>query len=186
MFLVSFWKIKEAISDALEPSLSAASWTLGHTTSATTSQKILCSTCIAYQSPNCKQPLSGGPPFLKSPEGHSLTLSYAAEDEDIIVKEIVAMGSRSRPPLTVAFLLCMCVQYSSVCLQTSDLRRLLLRIASGVQSAMWVSCSKRHKELCHVLKWSITTTSRKSCSRCVQCQEITDFMFKKGCAQVHI
>uniref|UniRef100_A0A3Q4HAI5 Ras-associating and dilute domain-containing protein-like n=1 Tax=Neolamprologus brichardi TaxID=32507 RepID=A0A3Q4HAI5_NEOBR len=88
-------------------------------------------------SPNCKQPLSGVPPFLKSPEGHSLTLSYAAEDEDIIVKEIVAMGSSSRPPLTVAFLLCMCVQYSSVCLQTSDLRRLLLRIASGVQSAMW-------------------------------------------------
>uniref|UniRef100_I3KU61 Si:ch211-176g6.2 n=1 Tax=Oreochromis niloticus TaxID=8128 RepID=I3KU61_ORENI len=102
---------------------------------------ILCSTCITYQSPNCKQPLSGGPPCLKSPEGHSLTLSYAAEDEDIIVKEIVAMGSNSsisgRPPLTVAFLLCMCVQYSSVCLQTSDLRRLLLRIASGVQSAMW-------------------------------------------------
>uniref|UniRef100_A0A3B4FJI8 Ras-associating and dilute domain-containing protein-like n=1 Tax=Pundamilia nyererei TaxID=303518 RepID=A0A3B4FJI8_9CICH len=100
MFLVSFWKIKEVISDALEPSLSAASWTLGHTTSATTR-----------------------PPFLKSPEGHSLTLSYAAEDEDIIVKEIVAMGSSSsisgRPPLTVAFLLCMCVQYSSVCLQTS-------------------------------------------------------------------
>ncbi|XP_039471895.1 ras-associating and dilute domain-containing protein isoform X1 [Oreochromis aureus] len=132
---------KEVISDALEPSLSAASWTLGHTTSATTREKILCSTCIAYQSPNCKQPLSGGPPCLKSPEGHSLTLSYAAEDEDIIVKEIVAMGSSSsisdRPPLTVTFLLCMCVQYSSVCLQTSDLRRLLLRIASGVQSAMW-------------------------------------------------
>ncbi|XP_076743342.1 ras-associating and dilute domain-containing protein isoform X3 [Maylandia zebra] len=132
---------KEVISDALEPSLSAASWTLGHTTSATTSEKILCSTCITYQSPNCKLPLSGGPPFLKSPEGHSLTLTYAAEDEDIIVKEIVAMGSSSsisgRPPLTVAFLLCMCVQYSSVCLQTSDLRRLLLRIASGVQSAMW-------------------------------------------------
>lgn len=190
MFLVSFWKIKEVISDALEPSLSAASWTLGHTTSATTSEKILCSTCITYQSPNCKLPLSGGPPFLKSPEGHSLTLSYAAEDEDIIVKEIVAMGSSSsisgRPPLTVAFLLCMCVQYSSVCLQTSDLRRLLLRIASGVQSAMWVSCSNRHKELCHILKWSITTTSKKSCFRCVQCQEIRDFMFKKGCAQVNI
>uniref|UniRef100_A0A3P9B9M0 Ras-associating and dilute domain-containing protein n=1 Tax=Maylandia zebra TaxID=106582 RepID=A0A3P9B9M0_9CICH len=124
---------------------------------------ILCSTCITYQSPNCKLPLSGGPPFLKSPEGHSLTLTYAAEDEDIIVKEIVAMGSSSsisgRPPLTVAFLLCMCVQYSSVCLQTSDLRRLLLRIASGVQSAMWVSCSNRHKELGHILKWSITTTN---------------------------
>uniref|UniRef100_A0A3Q1G4V5 Ras-associating and dilute domain-containing protein-like n=1 Tax=Acanthochromis polyacanthus TaxID=80966 RepID=A0A3Q1G4V5_9TELE len=42
------------------------------------------------------------------------------------------------PPLTVSFLLCMCVQYSSACLQTADLRRLLLLIASGVQSAMWV------------------------------------------------
>lgn len=140
MFPVSFLEIKEAMSDALEPGLSAASWT--HTSSAATREQI-CSTCIStctdYQSP--PQPLSRGPPFLRCPEGHSLTLSYAVEDEDVVVKEIVAMGNSSseRPPLTVAFLLCTCLQYSAARLQTSDLRRLLLLIASGVQSAMWVS-----------------------------------------------
>lgn len=97
---------------------------------------ILCNSCIS----NCTQSLDVDPPFLKSPEGHSLTLSYEAEDEDCIVKEIVAMVDVHRPPLTVSFLLSLCLQYSSACLQTSDLRRLLLLIASDVQSAMWVSC----------------------------------------------
>uniref|UniRef100_A0A3Q0SN99 Si:ch211-176g6.2 n=1 Tax=Amphilophus citrinellus TaxID=61819 RepID=A0A3Q0SN99_AMPCI len=151
--------------DPLALILSAASWTLGHTSSATTREKILCSTCIStctdYQSPSRKQPLSRGPPLLKSPEGHSLTLNYGAEDEDLIVKEIVAMGSSSsisdRPPLTVAFLLCMCVQYSSACLQTSDLRRLLLLIASGVQSAMW----EQTKELAAVQPETLRGESSK-------------------------
>uniref|UniRef100_A0A3B5B9K1 Ras-associating and dilute domain-containing protein-like n=1 Tax=Stegastes partitus TaxID=144197 RepID=A0A3B5B9K1_9TELE len=113
---------------------------------AVTQKMILCSTCIStctkFQSTNCRQPLSGGPPVLSSPEGHSLTLDYKAEDEDRIVKEIVAMGSssssiNSSPPLTVSFLLCMCVQHSSACLHTSDLRRLLLLTASAVQNVMW-------------------------------------------------
>lgn len=93
------------------------------------------------------QSLSRAPPSLKSPEGHSLTLNYETEDEDRIVEEIVAMGSSSAkdpPPLTVAFLLCICIQYSSTCLHNSELRRLLLLIASGVQSAMWVSYGKIH------------------------------------------
>uniref|UniRef100_A0A671VJ27 Si:ch211-176g6.2 n=1 Tax=Sparus aurata TaxID=8175 RepID=A0A671VJ27_SPAAU len=79
-------------------------------------------------------------PFLKSADGRSLTLRYRSEDEHRIVREIVATGSSSikdRPPLTAAFLLCLCLQYSSICLHTSDMRRLLLLIASGVQSAMW-------------------------------------------------
>ncbi|XP_039991396.1 ras-associating and dilute domain-containing protein [Xiphias gladius] len=139
---------KEVDCAAPEPSLSVVPWMLGHSTSATTTshatEMILCNTCIStcadLQSLSSKQPLSRGPPFLKSPEGHSLTLNYETEDEDRIVKEIVAMGIarvKDRPPLTAAFLLCMCIQYSSACLHTSDLRRLLLLIASGVQSAMW-------------------------------------------------
>lgn len=82
------------------------------------------------------------PLLLKSAEGHSLTLSYEAEQERRLVEEIAAMGSggaERRPPLTVAFLLCVCLQHSSTCLHTSDLRRLLLLIASEVQSAVWVS-----------------------------------------------
>ncbi|XP_045923885.1 ras-associating and dilute domain-containing protein [Micropterus dolomieu] len=139
---------KEVNSAAPEPSVTAVPWMLGHTTSATTTshtrEMIICNTCITtcteLQSSSSEQSLSRGLPFLNSPEGRSLTLKYASEDEDRVVKEIVAMGGSSvkdRPPLTVAFLLCLCVQYSASCLHTSDLRRLLLRIASGVQSAMW-------------------------------------------------
>uniref|UniRef100_A0A3Q3JH48 Uncharacterized protein n=1 Tax=Monopterus albus TaxID=43700 RepID=A0A3Q3JH48_MONAL len=139
---------KEVNSIAPEPNLSAVPWMLGHTTSATTTHhsremtlyNTCISTCTDLQSQSSKQPLSRSPPFLKSPEGHSLTLNYEIEDEDRIVEEIVSMGSNSaddRPPLTIAFLLCMCIQYSSTSLHTSDLRRLLLLIASGVQSAMW-------------------------------------------------
>ncbi|XP_044034960.1 ras-associating and dilute domain-containing protein isoform X2 [Siniperca chuatsi] len=138
---------KEVNNAAPEPSMTAVPWMLGHTTSATTTshtrEMILCNTCITtctdLQSSSSEQSLNRGLPFLNPPEGHSLTLKYESEDEDRIVKEIVAMGGsiKDRPPLTVAFLLCLCVQYSSTCLHTSDLRRLLLLIASGVQSAMW-------------------------------------------------
>lgn len=133
---------------APEPSVAAVHWMLGHATSATTTSQtgetILCNscstTCTSKRSPN------GGLPFLKSPDGHSLTLKYESGDEERLVKEIVATGSggvKDGPPLTVAFLLCLCVQYSSTCLHTSDLRRLLLLIASGVQTAVWVSCGKK-------------------------------------------
>ncbi|XP_069012314.1 ras-associating and dilute domain-containing protein [Embiotoca jacksoni] len=130
---------KEVNGAAVESSFPAAPWTLRHSTSNHTGETILCSTCIS----TCEQRRSRGLPFLKSPDGHSLTLDYQAEDEDRVVKEILAMGSSSgssaddQPPLTVSFLLCLCVQYSSARLHTSDLRRLLLLIASGVQSAMW-------------------------------------------------
>ncbi|KAM6963837.1 ras-associating and dilute domain-containing protein-like [Tautogolabrus adspersus] len=136
---------KEVSKTASGPSMAAVPWMLDHTTSATTKSNsvILCNTCISnftdLQSSSSKQSLNKGPPFLKSPKGHSLTLKYETEDEYRIVKEIVSIGSsiKDRPPLTASFLLCLCVQYSSASLHTSDLRRLLLLIASGVQSALW-------------------------------------------------
>ncbi|XP_028263518.1 ras-associating and dilute domain-containing protein-like [Parambassis ranga] len=106
-------------------------------------EMILCNTCIStctdFQSQHCKQPPASGPPFLKSADGHSLTLNYEAEDEGCVVKEILTTGSGldDTPSLTVSFLLCTCLQHSSACLHSSDLRRLLLLIASGVQSAVW-------------------------------------------------
>lgn len=148
MILVSFLELKEVNNAAPDPGITAVPWMLGHSTSAITTshtrEMILCNSCITtctdLQSSSSKQSLNSGLPFLKSPKGHSLTLKYESEGEDRIVKEIVAAGrSKDRPPLTVAFLLCLCVQYSSTCLQTSDLRRLLLLIASGVQTAVWVS-----------------------------------------------
>uniref|UniRef100_A0A673AN26 Si:ch211-176g6.2 n=1 Tax=Sphaeramia orbicularis TaxID=375764 RepID=A0A673AN26_9TELE len=114
-------------------------------------EMILCNTCISTctepQSPSSKQSLYRDPPLLKSAQGHSLTLNYETEHEDQIIKEIVALGSSSasdRPPLTVAFLLCMCVQYSSTCLHAPDQRKLLLLIASGVQSTIWVKDFLQH------------------------------------------
>ncbi|KAF7648327.1 hypothetical protein LDENG_00158530 [Lucifuga dentata] len=109
---------------------------LGQTTSAATANHSRDET----QRHTRQRPRNSGPPFLTSPEGHSLPLSYETEDEDHIIREIVAMATRDipdRPPLTVAFLMCVCVRYSAACLRTSDLRRLLLLIASQVQNATW-------------------------------------------------
>ncbi|XP_074518620.1 ras-associating and dilute domain-containing protein-like [Halichoeres trimaculatus] len=137
---------KDVNSSVSGSNMSAVSWMLDHTTSPTSKSDsmILCNTCSTtcndLQSSSSKQSLNRGQPFLKSPKGFSLTVKYDIEDEYRIVKEIVAMGRSSfkdRPPLTVSFLLCLCVQYSSASLHTADLRRLLLLIASGVQSAMW-------------------------------------------------
>lgn len=134
-------------SSAPESSLSSVPWLLGHNTSApTTSQSgdiILCNTCISSGGDLHRGCLRRAPPCLKSPQGQYLTLNYETEDEHRLVETIIAMGSgrvEDRPPLTAAFLLCLCVQYSSSCLPTADLHRLLLLIAGGVQSAVWVSC----------------------------------------------
>lgn len=156
MTRVSFLEMKDVNTAAPEPSMTAIPWILGHTssdaTSSHTGEMILCNTCITtctdLQGSNRKLSQNTGLPCLKSPHGHSLTLTYESKDEDRVVKKIVAAGSGSvkdRPPLTVAFLLCLCVQYSSACLHTSDLRRLLLLIAGGVQSAIWVSCRGKNK-----------------------------------------
>ncbi|XP_068439618.1 ras-associating and dilute domain-containing protein isoform X2 [Clinocottus analis] len=134
---------KEEDNAAPEPGMTAVPWTTGHTSSATrrsrTRKTVFCDTCITT-SADLQSPLNRRQPVVKSPKRHSPTLEYESEDEERIVKEIVAMGKTSVTgghPLTAAFLLCLCVQYSSTCLHTSDLRRLLLLIASGVQSAMW-------------------------------------------------
>nr|XP_057918481.1 ras-associating and dilute domain-containing protein isoform X2 [Doryrhamphus excisus] len=113
----------------------------GCATSAMTKDGILCNTCIGLlRDPDTANCLKTAPQFLKSHEGLCLTLNYRVEDEFCIVKKIVAMGGRGAedvPPLTVAFLLSMCIQYSASRLPTSDLRRLLLLIASEIESAVW-------------------------------------------------
>uniref|UniRef100_A0A668A6M4 Si:ch211-176g6.2 n=1 Tax=Myripristis murdjan TaxID=586833 RepID=A0A668A6M4_9TELE len=84
-----------------------------------------------------------------------LTVNYERELEDRIVKEIIVTGtsnSKDIPAMTAAFLLCVCVQYSAVHFNISDLRRLLLLIASGVQSTMWVSHSENDLRRCSNLR----------------------------------
>lgn len=138
--------MKELNDATPEPNLSVV--LLGHSTSTTagtrTRESVLCNTCISSctdpHSPSSKCYPKPDSPSLGDPAGLDITLHYEVELEVPILKEIVAMGcSKDRPALTVAFLLCLCVQYSAAQLHTSDLRRLLLLIASQVQSAMWVS-----------------------------------------------
>ncbi|XP_014916080.1 ras-associating and dilute domain-containing protein-like [Poecilia latipinna] len=145
---------KEESNASPEPTLSAAPWImcLSPPAAATihSTAMIHCINCI----PNCtdfrgsarKRSPNKGPPFLTSPRGHILTLSYRIEDEDRVVKEIFAMDGTSiitdGAPLTVSFLLSLCLQYATAYLHTSDLRRLLLLSASEVQSATWDCTTK--------------------------------------------
>uniref|UniRef100_A0A674P2U8 Si:ch211-176g6.2 n=1 Tax=Takifugu rubripes TaxID=31033 RepID=A0A674P2U8_TAKRU len=100
----------------------------------------LCSTCTDLQASDGTLCQIQDLPLLKSPAGHIWSLQYESNDEDFIIKKIFAMGSsKDIPPLTAAFLLCLSIQHSTVSQHTSELRGLLLRIASGVQNAVWVS-----------------------------------------------
>lgn len=153
--------LKDGNSVAPEPGMIAVPWLLAHTTSAHTKshpgEMMLCSTCIT----TCAD-LQGSrnnlsditvPPLLKSPASRSQTLKYEPTDEDRVIKRIVATGGSSdKPPMAVAFLLGLCLQYSSTCLHMSDVRRLLLLVASEVQSAVWVSSGKVCKRGCWYIK----------------------------------
>ncbi|MED6279678.1 hypothetical protein CHARACLAT_003245, partial [Characodon lateralis] len=136
---------KEVSGASPEPILSVAPWILCLSPPAAPT---IHSTAMIHCIPNCtdlwgltcKQSQNKDPPFLTSPRGHILTLNYNAEDEDRIVKEIFAIevgSSIDGAPLTVSFLLSLCLQYASAHLHNSDLRRLLLLSASHIQSAMW-------------------------------------------------
>ncbi|XP_014830763.1 PREDICTED: ras-interacting protein 1-like [Poecilia mexicana] len=145
---------KEESDASPEPTLSAAPWImcLSPPAAATihSTAMIHCINCIPnctdFRGSACKRSPNKGPPFLTSPRGHILTLSYRIEDEDRVVKEIFAMDGTSiitdGAPLTVSFLLSLCLQYATAYLHTSDLRRLLLLSASEVQSATWDCTTK--------------------------------------------
>ncbi|XP_048870891.1 ras-associating and dilute domain-containing protein isoform X2 [Brienomyrus brachyistius] len=111
---------------------------------------VLCHTCGSSLAETQKrQPGSENtPPSLKDTDGRDLVLLYPLELEDRILQEIIAMvdPQSAEPKLTPAFLLCLCIQHSATRCQTADLRRLLLRIASQVQIAMW----EKTKELAAV------------------------------------
>nr|XP_015211661.1 PREDICTED: ras-associating and dilute domain-containing protein-like [Lepisosteus oculatus] len=84
-------------------------------------------------------------PLLKDPDGEDLSLPYDPGHEDQLLRRIIHLTDPkgSDPCLTPAFLLCLCIQHAATSLEMADIRRLLLRIASQVQTAMW----ERTKEL---------------------------------------
>lgn len=135
-------------------------------------ENVLCHTCGSCVTETQKRLLGSEntPPSLKDTDGRDLVLQYPLELEDRILQEIIAMADpqSAEPKLTPAFLLCLCIQHSATRCQTAELRRLLLRIASQVQIAMWVSfqhhCFTSHlrrpqallsKRFCNILRKSV-------------------------------
>ncbi|XP_066560837.1 ras-associating and dilute domain-containing protein [Amia ocellicauda] len=78
-------------------------------------------------------------PLLKDSEGGDLSLQYDPQQEDRLLQKIIHLTDPKgpEPKLTPAYLLCLCIQHSATSLQMADFRRLLLRIASQIQTAMW-------------------------------------------------
>ncbi|CAB1338213.1 unnamed protein product, partial [Coregonus sp. 'balchen'] len=135
-----------------DPTVTAAPGVLPQATTPATSKSALCNTCMAArrESSGTREIRSRrATACLKDPEGRDLNLLYVVEHEETVVKEIVAMGSvhRDKPPLTVAFLLSVCVEHSATHLQTSELRRLLLLIASQFQNAILCSDPEEQQPL---------------------------------------
>ncbi|XP_061612338.1 ras-associating and dilute domain-containing protein isoform X2 [Phyllopteryx taeniolatus] len=128
---------KEVTGTAPEPGSSTPPSLFGRPTSAPTTTR---ARDVILRNTTSRKCPKRAPPSLKSPEGHRLSLNHRAEDEHRIVKQIVAIGSgdaEDGPSLSVAFLLCLCVQYSASYSRPSDLRRLLLHLAGEIQSAVW-------------------------------------------------
>ncbi|XP_019902278.2 ras-associating and dilute domain-containing protein [Esox lucius] len=137
------WFVMKKVADRTphDPKLTVTPGVLPRVTTTPTGEPALCNTCISArgESEETKEIGSTRAPCLIDPEGRDLTQFYELVHEDAVVKEIIAIGSvRGRGPvLTIAFLLCVCLEHYATHLQTSDLRRLLLLIASEVQNDMW-------------------------------------------------
>lgn len=85
----------------------------------------------------------GWPPVVTAddlPEDGGATLSYDAEQEDEVLREIVNMSepAAAGPKLTAAFLFSLCIRRSAAARDLDRFRRLLLNIAARVQEVVWV------------------------------------------------
>ncbi|XP_051904135.1 ras-associating and dilute domain-containing protein-like [Hippocampus zosterae] len=84
----------------------------------------------------------GWPPVVTADdlaEDGGVTLSYHAEQEDEVLREIVNMSepTDAGPKLTAAFLFSLCIRRSAAARDLERFRRLLLNIAARVQEVVW-------------------------------------------------
>ncbi|XP_062382933.1 ras-associating and dilute domain-containing protein [Sardina pilchardus] len=104
----------------------------------------LCNTCVSSRTNPSRRPRESADvlllPCLKGSEGQELSLVYDAEHEENVLRDIFSAavaGRDGEPKLTPALLLCLCLQRSATHFSTASLRKLLLRIASEVQTTVW-------------------------------------------------
>ncbi|KAL2077999.1 hypothetical protein ACEWY4_025684 [Coilia grayii] len=106
----------------------------------------LCSACISSTVVASWRPgdtTSSLPHCLRGVEGEELCLVYDLGQEERVLEEIFSVAGQGgdKPKLTVALLLCLCLQRSAAQFSTASLRKLLLGIASEVQTTVW-QCAK--------------------------------------------
>ncbi|XP_076154343.1 ras-associating and dilute domain-containing protein isoform X1 [Alosa pseudoharengus] len=106
----------------------------------------LCTTCVSSRTIPSRRPrekADGLLPCLKGFEGQELSLVYDSDCEESVLREVFSAvpGRDGEPKLTPALLLCLCLQRSATHFSTASLRKLLLRIASEVQTTVW-QCAK--------------------------------------------
>lgn len=79
-------------------------------------------------------------PCLRDTNGQELILFYDMEHETHVLEEIFAKVDRHEDmhKLAPSFLMCLCLQHSATHFPMTDLRRLLLHIASEVQISVLV------------------------------------------------
>uniref|UniRef100_A0A4W3GCD9 Ras association and DIL domains 2a n=1 Tax=Callorhinchus milii TaxID=7868 RepID=A0A4W3GCD9_CALMI len=78
-------------------------------------------------------------PSLHAPDGRQLRLCYQLPQEPRLLGKILDLaGWSSHSTLAPAFLLCLAIQHSASTFSLADFRKLLLSIASHIQTMMWV------------------------------------------------
>ncbi|XP_072415097.1 ras-associating and dilute domain-containing protein-like isoform X1 [Chiloscyllium punctatum] len=84
-------------------------------------------------------------PRLKDSKGREYVFMYNLSQEDALLNWIINSPAKDsvHSKLSPAFLLCQCIQHSASSFRPTDFRRLLLRIASQIQTVMW----EKSKEL---------------------------------------
>ncbi|XP_051888957.1 ras-associating and dilute domain-containing protein-like isoform X2 [Pristis pectinata] len=78
-------------------------------------------------------------PRLQDPRGNEYEFTYELSQEDALLNLIIEAPDEESTDfkLTPGFLLSLCIQHSATSFHPADFRRLLLRIASQIQSVMW-------------------------------------------------
>ncbi|XP_072098365.1 ras-associating and dilute domain-containing protein-like isoform X1 [Mobula birostris] len=102
------------------------------------------------------------PPRILDPDGNECELTYQLWQEDALLNLIIEAPDEESTDfkLIPGFLLSLCIQHSATSFQPADFRRLLLRIASQIQSVMW----EKTKELAAIQREHAREDCEETCT----------------------